>query len=201
MNRFDKIFKPFPMIETPRLLLRKLEKYDSADMYEYSCREETTRYLLWNPHPSINYTKSYLNMVQKLYRNGGYYDWAVIERESGKMIGTCGFTRLDERHNLGEIGYVLNRAFWQKGYASEAASAIIEFGFLRLGLNRIEGRYMAENEASRHVMEHCGMTYEGTLRQFMLVRGSYRDIGLCALLRRDYERMKSKNKAKSEEYL
>lgn len=189
MSRFDNIFKPFPIIETPRLVLRKLEKQDSADMYEYACREETTRYLLWNPHPSINYTKSYLTMVQRMYRSGGYYDWAVVEKESGRMIGTCGFARLDERHGVGEIGYVLNRAFRQKGYASEAASAVIEFGFRRLGLNRIEGRYMAENEASRRVMEHCGMTYEGTLRQFMLVRGAYRDIGLCAILKKDYEQM------------
>lgn len=191
MNRFDKIFRPFPIIETPRLILRRMEKQDCVDMYEYACREETTRYLLWNPHPSIAYTKSYLTMVQRMYRSGGYYDWAVVERENGRMIGTCGFAKLDERHSVGEIGYVLNQAFRHKGYAAEAASAVIEFGFCRLGLNRIEGRYMAENEASRRVMEHCGMTYEGTLRQLMLVRGSYRDIGLCALLRQDYERMRS----------
>lgn len=196
MNRFDKLLKPFPIIETPRLILRKLEKQDSADMYEYACRSETTRYLLWNPHPSIAYTKSYLNMVQKMYRTGGYYDWAVIEKESGRMIGTCGFARLDERHSIGEIGYVLNKAFHHKGYATEAASAVIEFGFRKLGLNRIEGRYMAENEASRRVMEHCGMTYEGTLRQLMLVRGSYRDIGLCALLKSDYTEMQSATSAK-----
>lgn len=197
MNRFDKMFRPFPVIETPRLILRKMEKQDSADMYEYACREETTRYLLWNPHPSINYTKSYLNMVQKMYRTGGYYDWAVIEKESGRMIGTCGFARLDDRHGIGEVGYVLNAAFRHHGYATEAASAVIEFGFRRLGLNRIEARYMVENTASRRVMEHCGMTYEGTLRQLMLVRGVYRDIGLCALLRQDYERMQSARQAQS----
>lgn len=196
MNRFDKLMKPFPIIETPRLILRRLEKRDSADMYEYSCREETTRYLLWSPHPSIGYTKSYLNMVQKMYRTGGYYDWAVIEKESGKMIGTCGFARLDERHSVGEIGYVLNKAFHHRGYAAEAAEAVIEFGFERLGLNRIEGRYMAENEASRHVMERCGMTFEGVLRQLMQVRGVYRDIGMCALLRSDYEHMRDQSSAR-----
>lgn len=110
------------------------------------------------------------------------------------MIGTCGFAKLDDRNAVGEIGYVLNKAFHHKGYASEAASAVIEFGFHKLGLNRIEGRYMAENQASRHVMERCGMTYEGTLRQLMLVRGEYRDIGLCALLKRDYERMGAQSK-------
>lgn len=196
MNRFDRFFRPFPIIESPRLRLRKMEKQDSADMYEYACREETTRYLLWNPHPSIGYTKSYLSMVQRMYRNGGYYDWAVIEKASGRMIGTCGFARLDERHGVGEIGYVLNAAYRHHGYASEAASAVIEFGFEKLELNRIEGRYMVENEASRRVMEHCGMIYEGTLRGSMFVRGRYRDIGLCALLRCDYERMKAEQQSK-----
>lgn len=191
MNYFDKIFRPFPVIETGRLLLRKLEKRDSADMYAYACREETTRYLLWNPHPSIDYTKSYLSMVQKMYRAGGYYEWAVVEKESGRMIGTCGFTRLDSRHRIGEIGYVLNSDFRHQGYAGEAACAVIRFGFYRLGLNRIEARYMAGNDASRRVMEHCGLTYEGTLRQFMLVRNEYKDIGICALLRKDYELLQS----------
>lgn len=199
MNRFDKILKPFPIIETPRLILRRLEKQDCVDMYEYSCKEETTRYLLWTPHPSIAYTKSYLCMVQRMYRTGGYYDWAVVEKESGKMIGTCGYARLDERHNVGEIGYVLNKAFRHKGYATEAALAVIEFGFKQLGLNRIEARYMAENEASRHVMERCGMTFEGILRQLMQVRGVFRDIGLCALVREDFERME-KPKRVNEAY-
>lgn len=183
---FEKLRPTLPVIETPRLILRQMERSDTADMYEYSRLSETTRYLLWNPHPSPEYTRTYLTMIGRFYRKGEFYDWAVVEKASGRMIGTCGFARLEQNHRVGEIGYVLNPAYHGRGYATEAASAVIRYGFETLGLNRIEGRYMVENIASRRVMEHCGLVFEGVLRQSMMVKGRFRDIGLCSLLRKDY---------------
>lgn len=185
---FDKLRPSLPVLETPRLLLRPMERGDTADMYEYARLHETTRYLLWSPHPSPEYTRAYLTMIGRFYRKGEYFDWAVVEKESGRMIGTCGFSRLEKNHRVGEIGYVLNPAYHGRGYATEAASAVIRYGFEQLGLNRIEGRYMVENTASRRVMEHCGLVFEGVLRESMMVKGRFRDIGLCSLLLADYQR-------------
>jgi ribosomal-protein-alanine N-acetyltransferase len=106
------------------------------------------------------------------------------------MIGTCGFTRFDYPNDCGEIGYVLNSAYHGQGIATEVVSKIIEFGFCRLELNRIEAKYMVGNEASRRVMEKNDMTFEGIQRQRMLVKGQYRDIGVCALIKSDFEKNK-----------
>lgn len=187
MTRQDviRIFRDPPILETGRLILRRIEDADYVDMYDYSKREDVTRYLLWSPHPSPRYTKGYVHSLRHQYRNGQFYDWAIILK-GGPMIGTVGFTRLDPQNNCGEIGYVLNPRFHGRGYATEAARAVLKFGFVHLGLNRIEAHYMAENLASRRVMEKLGMRYEGTLRQSMRVKGVYRDIGICAITRSEY---------------
>lgn len=180
-------------METERLVLRPLAISDTADFFEYARREDTSRYLLWSPHASPEYTRAYLTMIGRFYRKGQFWDWAIEEKSSGKMIGTCGFTRIVEKHHMGEIGYVLNPSYHKKGYATEAVRAVIAFGFESLELNRIEGRYMVENTPSKRVMERCGMTFEGIWRGSMLVKGLYRDIGVCALLREEYKRLQCRS--------
>ena len=141
-------FKHIPKLETDRLILRPMSASDYEDMYDYAKSSELTRFLLWSPHPSSDYTKKYLKFVEKRYRAGDFYDWAIEEKESGRMIGSCGFTSIDIEHRKGEIGYVINPEFQRRGYAVEAANAILEFGFYDLDLNRIECRIMKENFCS-----------------------------------------------------
>lgn len=183
-----KIFGRIPTIETERLILRKMKPSDSRDMYEYSRLPEVTRYLLWEPHTNPSQTLDYLEYLQTRYRVGDFYDWAVVEKSRGKMIGTCGFTSLDFSNNAAEVGYVLNPAFWGKGLAPEALMRVMRFGFMELNVHRIEAKYMVENSRSRRVMEKCGMTFEGVRRSSMYVKGSYRDIGVCSILSDEYIR-------------
>ena len=185
------IFSHMPSLQTKRLLLRPLCAEDTEDMYRYARRADVTEYLLWAPHPSKKYTKDYLTYLESRYDMGDFFDWAVVERESGRMIGTCGFTNIDAPNDVGEIGYVLNPEYHGKGYATEAASEVLRFGFERLGLHRIEARFMEGNASSLHVMEKLGMTFEGYHRDSMLVKGSYRTIGYCSILRDEYEKNKT----------
>jgi len=184
MNRdeLSRIFRDPPRLYTPRICLRKMMKSDSHDMYEYARQEEVTRYLLWDPHTSETYTYKYLSYLQSRYRMGEFYDWAVVTRDTYKMIGTCGFTRFNTESNSAEVGYVLNPDFWGKGIAPEVVSKVVAFGFNELRLNRIEARYMEGNTRSRRVMEKVGMTYEGTNRESMFVKGEYVSVGICSIL-------------------
>lgn len=188
MNRdeLSRIFRNPPHLYTERTCLRKMMKSDCHDMYEYARRDEVTRYLLWDPHPSETYTYKYLSYLQSRYRSGDFYDWAVVMRDTYKMIGTCGFTRFNIESNSAEVGYVLNPDYWGKGIATEVVSEVVKFGFNELNLNRIEAHYMEGNDRSRHVMEKVGMTYEGTNRESMHVRGEYVSIGICAILRSEF---------------
>jgi ribosomal-protein-alanine N-acetyltransferase len=185
-----KVFSKLPELETDRFILRRLHPDDADDMYEYAHDTEVTKYLTWSPHQTKAYTKEYLHYIKGRYRVGDFFDWAVVCKDSGKMIGTCGFTRFDYPNDCGEVGYVLNSAYHGQGIATEVVSKIIEFGFCRLELNRIEAKYMVGNEASRRVMEKNDMTFEGIQRQRMLVKGQYRDIGVCALIKSDFKKNK-----------
>ena len=82
------IFISPPTLSTERLLLRKLAVSDYKDMYEYSKLPETSRYLLWSPHETPRFTKKYLSYLQGEYRGGRFYDFAVVEKKSGKMIAS-----------------------------------------------------------------------------------------------------------------
>ena len=180
------IFSSIPRFETEHLLLRRMKVEDAEDMFEYACSAEVTRYLTWNPHADVPNTREYLTYVQKQYEAGEFYNWALIYKPDMKMIGTCGFTSFDDDNNSAEIGYVVNPAYQDRGLATEAVKEVIAFGFQKLGLNRIEAKYIEGNEASRRVMEKCGMSYEGTHRSALLIKGEYKTISVCALLRDEF---------------
>ncbi len=181
-----KIFTKMPVLETERLILRKMCVTDARDMYEYSRNPAVTEYLTWWPHADEAYTRNYLSYLSTRYRVGDFYDWAITLKESGKMIGTCGFTRFDFTNDVAEVGYVLNPEYWGKGIAAEALFEVIKFGFSSLDIHRVEGKYIAGNEKSRRVMEKVGMKFEGIRRESMKIKGKYRDIGTCSLLRAEF---------------
>ncbi len=193
--KFENLRKTFrrpPTLETPRLFLRKMKVTDAKDMFEYACREDVTRYLLWSPHPGLEHTREYLSFVQNEYREGNFYDWAIVLKEREKMIGTCGFASVDLPNNSAEIGYVVNPAYHNFGFATEAVLSVLEFGFLEMGLHRIEARFIVGNKATRRVMEKCGMRFEGIRRGSAFVKGSYVDVGSYAILKNEYIRMVEK---------
>lgn len=183
------VFSQMPALSTERLWLRAMHPMDAEDMFDYAKRPEVTKYLLWSEHKNINFTKDYLNYIQSRYALGDFYDWSVIESESGRMIGTCGFTKIDTANNCAEIGYVLNPDFHRRGFGSEAVKRILKFGFEELGLNRIEARFMQGNEASLALMRSVGMTFEGYMRELIFVKGSYRTVGVSSILRSEYEKI------------
>ena len=182
-----KIFSNMPTLYTERLSLRMMHPIDAEDMFDYARRPEVTKYLLWREHKDVEYTRDYLNYISGRYALGSFFDWALIERESRRMIGTCGFTRIDTANNSAEIGYVLNPDFHRRGFGSEAVRRVLKFGFEELGLQRIEARFMQGNEASLALMKSVGMTFEGYMRDLMFVKGEYKTIGISSILSSEYE--------------
>lgn len=98
------------------------------------------------------------------------------------MIGTGGLNVVSKRHQCGEIGYLLDPAYWGHGFATEAARLLLEFGFTRLQLHRMEADTEPDNVASRRVLEKIGMRYEGCGRHTSLIRGVWRDSARYAAL-------------------
>ncbi len=184
-HRIEAVYKNLPSLETERLLLRPLRPSDAEDLYEFASRPCVSEYLLWDPHRSLSYTKEYLADILKMYRRFEYFEWAVVERQSNKMIGTCGFTAFDFRRDAGEIGYSLNPDYWGRGYATEAAAAALRFGFETLELERVEAFYVLDNTASARVLAHIGMKYMGETEP-MCIKEHERRVGIYALTREEY---------------
>ena len=171
-----KTFSSLPTLNTERLLLCKITPEHSADMYEYSSDPDVTKYLTWSPHSSVKETERYINLLQKKYSDGTFNDWGLICKETGKFIGTCGYTSFDKPKNIGEIGYVLAKDFWGKGLAVEAVKTVMDFGFKNFGLDGYFAKHMEGNDASGRVMQKCGMTFEGMYKRSMFIKGEFKNI-------------------------
>lgn len=186
-NAVYQLFSHIPALETERLILRGMRVSDAEDMFAYAQHEPVTRYLTWTPHPNLKHTKEYLTYIGQRYRTGDFYDWAVVLKENGHMIGTCGFTAFDFLSDSAEIGYVLNPEYHGRGLATEAVREILRFGFETLSLHRIEAKFIEGNTPSLRLMQRVGMTLEGYAREALLVKGAYRTVGRCGILRREWE--------------
>ena len=173
-------------METDRLIFRAIKKSDLYDIYEYSSNPKTSEFLLWTPHESLDYTKKFIDVILSKYKSGDYNDWAIVLKRNNKMIGTCGFTRIDEYNSVAEIGYVINPKYWGNGYATEASKTVLKFAFEVLKVNRVEAKFIFGNEASLNVMNKIGMKFEGYQREAMYVKGRYRTIGTASILKREY---------------
>jgi RimJ/RimL family protein N-acetyltransferase len=101
------------------------------------------------------------------------------------LIGAMGI-HISQSHNRAELGYWIGVPYWNQGYCTEAARAVLRYGFETLGLNRIQARHLARNPASGRVMIKIGMRHEGTMRQAVIKWEAYEDIKLYAILRSEY---------------
>ena len=183
----ENFFKPIPVLETERLLLRKIELDDVDDLFEIFSDPQITDSMTWE----VNQTKEdtlnkFIKVVTKRHEEGQSVDWAIVLKENGKVIGNCAFIDWSNRHSKAEIGYVMNKAYWGKGLATEALNELIRFGFDVIGLNRIEGGCDIDNFGSEKVMLKVGMQYEGTLRKNEFIKGEFRDTKVFAMLKEDY---------------
>jgi ribosomal-protein-alanine N-acetyltransferase len=104
------------------------------------------------------------------------------------MIGAMGFLDWPNIHQRAELGYVINRKYWGEGLVTEAASALCDFAFRKMQVNRIEAGTIVEHRASQRVLEKCGFRLEGVLRQRELIKGRFPDVTMYSLLRQDYSK-------------
>ena len=127
------------------------------------------------------------------------YALAIALRPEGQLIGVVTLTITNRELGQAELGYRLSPAYWGQGYATEAAQALVGFGFSALGLHRIYALCHPENSGSQRVMEKAGMRYEGYLREDFRNRdGSWRDSLLYAILAQDWLALQKEERAGEE---
>ena len=177
-----------PTLETPRLILRRIAMSDAKDIFAYSCDEEVARHVLWSAQKDISEAQEYCRFMMRKYRYDEPSSWGIIEKKTGKLVGTIGFMDYNEDNATVEVGYSLARWLWNGGYMTEALARVIDYAFENMDFNRIEAQHELANPSSGRVMEKCGMRKEGELRQRLYNKGKYVDVALYAILRSDPRR-------------
>lgn len=182
--------KSFPQIETDRLILRQPASADIPVIVKLANDSDIADGTLNMPYPYFEKNAiSWLNMSYQGFDNGDQFVFAIELKESGQFIGGTGFT-VTQCFDRAEIGYWIGKPYWNKGYCSEALSAVIKFGFNDLKLNKFLATYFPHNPASGRVMEKCGMKKEGEFLQHAKKGDRYFDIVQYRLTRNEFEKMK-----------
>ncbi len=155
---------PPEILKTERLCLRRPVMTDAEEIFrQYAQDPEVTRYLTWRPNRQIEETRQFLRICLAAWEEQRAFQWAIVRKEDRRFLGMIGF-RVDG-HKL-EMGYVLARSHWGKGYMTEAVRTLIDWALKQEGVHRVWAVCDVENRASARVMEKAGMRCEGILRRW-----------------------------------
>ena len=150
-------------LETRRLLLRPLTLKDFETVQSWAGNPANVRYMAWGPNTEEE-TRGFLASHVTPGK-----DFAVVLKESGAVIGSCGIYP-DDKMDTGGLGWILHMDYWKRGYGTEFAAELIRYGFEDLRLRRITAYCAAANYGSYRIMERSGMRREGLERKAFWAR-------------------------------
>lgn len=142
----------FPVLETDRLSLRQIKDQDAEAIFACFSNHEVTRHYGLENMTSIEEANSMVQTFAGLYQEKRGIRWGIERRDTKELIGTIGFHALAQKHRRAEIGYEIIPAHWRNGFASEAVSEVVSYGFAALGLTRIGAVVFTENDASNRLL-------------------------------------------------
>jgi ribosomal-protein-alanine N-acetyltransferase len=178
--------KQIPELETERLLLRPIRMSDSDAFLAIFSDARTMEY--WSREPIDNLEEAETLVQQELewVSAGSCINWGVALQESAQLIGKVVLFNFSEQNHRAEVGYILDRRYWGKGYMSETLACVLAYAFSELELHRIEADTDPENLASLALLERFGFAREGLFRDRWLVHGKWHDSAMYGLLEKDY---------------
>lgn len=175
-------WKDTPILETERIFLRKFCMEDLADVHSYCSDPKIDRFVTWEAHRTEEDTKKFLNRMLERYKLGEPSDWAIMEKSSGRIIGSIGLIMVDEANASCTIGFALGTAYWNKGYMSEVLGRVVRYLFEECGVNRIQACCCEENVASAHVLEKNGFRFEGLQYEAVRMKERFWNLKMYSLL-------------------
>jgi len=175
-------------ITTTRLVLREFTESDWPDVLAYQSDPLYLRYYPWTertPESVQEFVRMFLAQQQEQPRIK--FQLAMVLQSDGRLIGNCGLRMKAAEAKEGDIGYELSPQHWGQGYATEAARAMVEFGFSQLRLHRIWSWCIAENVGSARVLLKLGMRLEGRLRENEHFKSRWWDTMVFGLLDHEWQ--------------
>lgn len=175
-----------PTLRTKRLLLRPFTLADAPAVQALAGERDVASTTLTMPHPyESGMAETWISGHASAWESGQRLTLAIATTDD--LVGAIGLHVVRE-HERAELGYWIGVPYWNRGYATEAASEVLAFGFTELGLHRIMARHFPRNPASGRVMAKIGMSYEGRLRDHVVRWGQFEDLECFAILEVDWRR-------------
>ncbi|HTL81157.1 MAG TPA: GNAT family protein [Bacteroidia bacterium] len=181
-------FTPFPVLETPRLLLRRMTNDDAPAHFLTRTDPEGMKYLDREMAKDVSEIHDMVKLIDNNLANNLAINWAMEIKETGEFIGSMGYYRNDFNNHRGEIGYQIARRFWRKGYSSEAMQAILSYGFEVIGFHSVMADINPANDASRALLEKFGFRQEAYFRQNHYFKGKFGDSAIYCLLQSEFKK-------------
>ena len=174
----------FPILKTERLNLVEIQQRHLTDLFRLFGDDRVTQYYNIKTFQKPEDGQIYLDWFQKRFKEQAGIRWGIQLKGGENIIGTIGYNNFTENHRA-NLGYDLQVAYWNKGYMTEAAKAVIDFGFSDLHINRIEAEVMIGNKQSEQLLSKLGFRNEGCLRDWMFWNNRHFDMTMYSLLRRE----------------
>lgn len=177
-----------PTLDTARLILRPFTLRDAPRVQMLAGAREIAEMTGNIPHPYPDgAAEEWIGGHANEWRRGDAAIFAIVQRATNELIGAISLT-IHPQHQRAELGYWLGVPFWNQGYTTEAARAVLRFAFETLKLHRVYATHVARNPASGRVMQKSDMTYEGTLRQHFLRWDRFEDLVYYGILASEWQR-------------
>lgn len=174
-------------IETERLILRMFKYTDDENMLKYWISDIKIQSLYSEPvYSTKQEVKELLDKYISSYKKNDYYRWAIILKDTDECIGQIAYFLVDSNNHFAEIEYCIGSLFQRKGFATEATKAVIQYGFDKMNLHKVQICHKSINIPSHKVIEKCGLVYEGTLRHFFYQDGEYIDRLYYSILKDEF---------------
>lgn len=173
--------------QTKHLVLRPFIESDLKALHEYASDPDVVKYMTWGAHTPQD-SRLFLEMAMDNYMRskGRSLDFAVVLKQSGKVIGGCHiYSEMPKKEAA--VGWVLNKNYWNRGYGTEIAGEIIKIGFQELNLRRIWSCCDTLNHGSYMVMEKNRMRREGVFLKSRFCKGEWHNEYLYAILKEEWE--------------
>jgi [ribosomal protein S5]-alanine N-acetyltransferase len=186
------LFDNPPTFRTKRLTLRPVNETDLNDLYLVNCDPEVTRYLPYPPWQRMDDANAWFERTKARFAEKAAAQFAICldgineNNKNQRTIGNALLFQFDTQNEVAEIGYVIAREHWGKGYTVEAMRPLIDHAFNALGFHRLEAKLDPRNLASVKVLGKLGFAHEGTRRESWFDHNGRSDSGLYGLLRNEW---------------
>jgi RimJ/RimL family protein N-acetyltransferase len=178
-----------PTIQTSRLAFREFTLDDYDAVHAYASDHEVTRYTAFGPNtPELTRQFLQLTVGQSSQADRAHFTFALVHKQTNKLIGSCGLMLADTNGPQYSFGYVLHKDWWRQGLASEATAALVKFGFGELRAHRLWAHVFLGNTASEKMLQKLGFRYEGCTLQSFFVRNAWHDVQTFAMLSSEWEK-------------